>query len=334
MPGAKGGVVDKHTAIHHQLLLAVAVEVEPVDDGIGPHIRQRHRRGGQEALPAAVPLMHRHHQLAADGHAHLHQIQSAIAAHIHQPGTHLLQLLQAVVKQAGTAVHRSLRLDRLLGEEAAGIGDLKHLHPLAPGLLAIEAGHERRLELLQLLGRCCPGGAGTLGGGSTTHQQQPLQLAAHADRCQLGLALHDAREAQVDPVAPGLCCACAIQPSRLAQRHLQRFHVGGTVGIAHQAINDAHHIVSGVDRPVGGNAQPIRLNILLVDVVAPQLLFLHIHQLGQHLIGVVVDQAGDVMPAVDPEFAVAGWAYLLIDNREEAEAQAVGELDDVADRWL
>ena len=286
--------------------------------------------------------MHRHHQLAAqraaDRHAHLHQIQAVIAAHIHQPGAHLAELQQAVVEQASAAVHCALGLNRCLerrlAEEAADIGDLEHLHPLAPGLLAIEAGHERRLELLQLLGRCCPGGAGTLGGGSTTHQQQPLQLAAHADRCQLGLALHDAREAQVDPVAPGLCCACAIQPSRLAQRHLQRFHVGGTVGIAHQAINDAHHIVSGVDRPVGGNAQPIRLNILLVDVVAPQLLFLHIHQLGQHLIGVVVDQAGDVMPAVDPEFAVAGWAYLLIDNREEAEAQAVGELDDVADRWL
>ena len=180
LPGASGGGIQKHTAIQHQLLFAIAVEVEPLDHGIGPHIRQRHRRGGQEALGGAAPLMHRHHQLAAqraaDRHAHLHQIQAVIAAHIHQPGAHLAELQQAVVEQASAAVHCALGLNRCLerrlAEEAAGIGDLEHLYPLAPGLLAIQAGHVHRLALFQLLRGCgTAGSAGLLRGGFATHQQ-------------------------------------------------------------------------------------------------------------------------------------------------------------------
>ena len=132
-----------------------------------------------------------------------------------------------------------------------------------------------------------------------------MLLAVHADRFQLRLAVNDAHEAQIDPIAPGLCCACAIKLSRSPQEHLQRFHVGGAVGIAHQAINDAHHIALGIDRSVGGEPQSIRLHILLIDVVASQLALAHIHQLGQHLIGVAIDQARDPVCAADGDVAVA-----------------------------
>ena len=87
----------------------------------------------------------------------------------------------------------------------------------------------------------------------------------------------------------------------------------------------------GIHRLLAHQPQAIGLHVLFIDVAAPDLRLAHIHQLGEHLIGVVVDQARHPMARREGEAADgAAHLHLLLLDAEEAETEAIGELDHIA----